>query len=125
MQNRVSCVFHPQCPRYHQIPVIPAPVFTRVNSGGNPVVIKENPGFRIKSGIMTIWRELLKAGALPFKGSVYILPYTEEHYELLTWLVSEVISLKSEGSFVRAEKTETSDNQEIIGLFNKQRGFTG
>jgi hypothetical protein len=70
---------------------------------------------------MTIWRKLLKAGALPFKGSVYIMPYTEEHHEFLTWLVSEVISLKGEGSFVRAEKTETNDNQKIISLFNEQR----
>jgi hypothetical protein len=70
---------------------------------------------------MTVWRKLLKAGALSFKGSVYILPYTEEHYEFLTWLVSEVISLKGEGSFVHAEKTETNDNKEIVSLFNEQR----
>jgi hypothetical protein len=70
---------------------------------------------------MTVWRKLLKAGALSFKGSVYILPYTEEHHELLTWLVSEVISLKGDGSFVRVEKIETTDNQQIISLFNQQR----
>ena len=70
---------------------------------------------------MTVWRKLLKAGALSFKGSVYILPYTEEHHELLTWLVSEVVSLKGEASFVRAEKIETIDNQQIISLFNQQR----
>ena len=70
---------------------------------------------------MTVWRKLLKAGALSFKGSVYILPYTEEHHEFLTWLVSEVVSLKGEGSFVRVEKIETIDNQQIISLFNQQR----
>jgi hypothetical protein len=70
---------------------------------------------------MTIWRKLLKVGALPFKGSVYILPYNEEHYEFLTWLVSEVLSLKGEGSFVRVEKIETIDNQQTISLFNEQR----
>jgi hypothetical protein len=70
---------------------------------------------------MTIWRKLLKAGALPFKGSVYIMPYTEEHHEFLTWLVSEVLSLKGEGSFVHVEKTETIDNRQIISLFNQQR----
>ena len=70
---------------------------------------------------MTVWRKLLKAGALSFKGSVYILPYTEEHHELLTWLVSEVLSLKGEASFVRAEKIETIDNQQIISIFNQQR----
>jgi len=70
---------------------------------------------------MTVWRKLLKAGALSFKGSVYILPYTEEHHELFTWLVSEVLSLKGEASFVRAEKIETIDNQQIISIFNQQR----
>lgn len=70
---------------------------------------------------MTVWRKVLKAGAISFKGSVYILPYTEEHYEFLTWLVSEILSLKGEGSFVRVEKIETIDNQQIISLFNQQR----
>jgi hypothetical protein len=70
---------------------------------------------------MTVWRKLLKAGSLPFKGSVYILPYTEENHEFLTWLVSEMISLKGEGSFVRVEKIEMIDNQQIISLFNEQR----
>jgi hypothetical protein len=70
---------------------------------------------------MTIWRKLLKAGALSFKGSVYMLPYTEEHLEFLTWLVSEVLSLKGEGSFVRVNKIETIDSQQIISLFNQQR----
>ena len=70
---------------------------------------------------MTVWRKLLKAGALPFKGSVYILPYTEEHNEFLTWLVSELVSLQGEGSFVRVDKIETVDNQQIISLFNQQR----
>lgn len=70
---------------------------------------------------MTVWRKLLKTGALSFKGSVYILPYTEEHHELLTWLTAEVLSLKGEASFVRVEKIETIDNQQIISLFNQQR----
>jgi len=70
---------------------------------------------------VTIWRKLLKAGALLFKGSVYILPYTEDYYELLTWLVSEVISLKGESAFVKVEKVETIANQQIINLFNEQR----
>lgn len=70
---------------------------------------------------MKIWRKLLNTGALPFKNSVYILPYTEEHHEFLTWLVTEILSLKGEGSFVRVEKIEMIDNQQIITLFNQQR----
>jgi hypothetical protein len=70
---------------------------------------------------MAIWRKLLKAGGLHFKGSVYLLPNTEENLEFFTWLVSEVISLKGEASFVHVEKIDMDDNGEIIGLFNKQR----
>ena len=70
---------------------------------------------------MLIWRRLLKAGALPFKGSVYILPDTEEHHEFLTWLISEVISLKGEGSLVRVDKFETDDNRQVVRIFNDQR----
>lgn len=70
---------------------------------------------------MAIWRKLLKAGGLPFKGSVYLLPNTEENLELFTWLVSEVISLKGEASFVHVKKIDTDDNRELVGLFNKQR----
>src|SRR3972149_943490 len=73
------------------------------------------------SSRVKIWMKLLKSGALQFKGAVYILPYTEDHYELLTWLVPEVVSLKGEAAFVRADRLETTDNQKIINLFNEQR----
>lgn len=70
---------------------------------------------------MTIWRRLLKAGVLFFKGSVYILPHTEENREFFTWLVSEVTSLKGEASYVSVDMMETDDDREIIALFNRQR----
>jgi hypothetical protein len=70
---------------------------------------------------VAIWRKLHKAGALQFKGAVYILPCNEDHNELLAWLVSEVVSLKGEASFIRVEKTEMENNQQIIDLFNEQR----
>jgi hypothetical protein len=70
---------------------------------------------------VTIWRKLLKAGAVLFKGSVYVLPDSEDNYELLSWLVSEVASLKGEAAFIRVEKVETVDNQQIINLFNEQK----
>lgn len=70
---------------------------------------------------MRIWRRLIRAGAVQFKGAAYILPYDEEHYELLQWLVSEVTALGGEGAFVRAENIETTTNKEIMELFNRQR----
>jgi hypothetical protein len=56
------------------------------------------------------------------KGSVYILPDNEEHYEFLQWLVSEISGMKGEGAFARIEKIETMKDSEIIALFNEQRG---
>ncbi len=68
-----------------------------------------------------IWRRLAKAGAVQLKGTVYILPYNEDHYEFLQWLASEVTSLKGDGTFIVAEKIETMTNSEIMDIFNKQR----
>jgi len=73
------------------------------------------------SSRMKIWRKLLKAGALLFKGSVYLLPDSEDNYELLSWLVSEVTSLKGEAALLRIDKVETVDNLQIMSLFNENR----
>lgn len=73
------------------------------------------------SNRMKIWRRLIQAGALPFKGAVYILPHSEEHYEFCQWLVSEAAGMGGEAAFVHVEKIETMHNREIIDLFNRQR----
>lgn len=70
---------------------------------------------------MKIWRRLMQAGALPFKGAAYILPHSEEHYEFCQWLVSEAVGMGGEATFVHVEKIETMHNGEIIDLFNSQR----
>ena len=58
---------------------------------------------------------------MQLKGSVYILPDNEEHYEFLQWLVTEIAGMKGEGAFARIENIETIKNSEIIALFNEQR----
>ncbi len=73
------------------------------------------------SNRMKVWRKLVKAGALQLKGSVYILPFDEEHREFLEWLVSEVKGMKGEGAFARVEKLDTMKDSEIIALFHQQR----
>ena len=70
---------------------------------------------------MKIWRRLAKAGAVQLKSAVYILPYNEENYELCQWLISEVTSMKGDGSFVSVKKIETMKDEDIIALFNNQR----
>lgn len=73
------------------------------------------------SGRMKVWRKLLKSGAVPLKGAVYVLPFDDEHYEFLQWLVSEITAMNGEAAFVKIDKVESTNNQEIIDLFNRQR----
>jgi hypothetical protein len=70
---------------------------------------------------MKVWRRLLKLGAISLKGSVYILPYSEDHLEVLHWLTEEVSGLGGEAAFVKAESIETLGDDEIVALFNAQR----
>jgi hypothetical protein len=73
------------------------------------------------SNRMRIWRRLTQAGALPFKGAVYILPYSDEHREFFQWLVSETVGMGGEAAFVHVKSIETIDDREIIEIFNRQR----
>jgi len=73
------------------------------------------------SNRMRIWRKLAKAGAMPLRGAVYILPHNEEHYELFQWLVSEVTAMNGEAAFAKLEEIETLKHTEIIDQFNRQR----
>lgn len=73
------------------------------------------------SGRMKIWRKLAKAGAVQLKGSVYILPASDEHEELFHWIIGEVKSLGGDGTFVRTGRIETIRDDEVRGLFNERR----
>jgi hypothetical protein len=80
------------------------------------------------SNRMKIWRKLAKAGAVQLKGAVYILPATEEHEELLQWLIGEVKSMGGDGAFVRSADIRSMDESDIRQLFLSQveqeyRGF--
>lgn len=70
---------------------------------------------------MKVWRRLIKMGAASLKGSVYILPYSEDHLEALHWLTGEVSSLGGEAAFAKVERIETMEDEEIVSLFQTQR----
>ena len=70
---------------------------------------------------MKVWRRLIKIGAASLKGSVYILPYSEDHLEVLHWLTGEVASLGGEAAFAKVERIETMGDEEIVSLFQAQR----
>jgi len=73
------------------------------------------------SNRMRIWRRLAKAGAVQMKGAVYILPFNDEHYEFLQWLVSEIGEMKGEAAVVSIEKIDTMKDAEIVASFDQQR----
>ncbi|MFH0786194.1 MAG: chromate resistance protein ChrB domain-containing protein [Pseudomonadota bacterium] len=70
---------------------------------------------------MKIWRKLSQIGAVPFRGSVYLLPDNEEHYEYCQWLVSEVVGRGGDGAFVRVEGIEFMKENELVALFAHHR----
>lgn len=73
------------------------------------------------SSRMRIWRKLSKAGAIPLKGSVYVLPFNEDHYEFFQWLVSEVLSMGGEAAFTGVETIDSMKDEEIRALFNERQ----
>ncbi|MBF0344911.1 MAG: chromate resistance protein [Nitrospirae bacterium] len=68
-----------------------------------------------------IWRRLAKSGALQFKNSIYVLPYTDAHYEFFQWLLCEVTAVNGDGEFIKIERFETLKDSEIVHMFNLQR----
>jgi hypothetical protein len=72
------------------------------------------------SNRMKIWRKLAKVGAVQLKGSVYILPATEEHEEFCQWLIGEVKSMGGDGAFVKSDEIKTMTNTDIRRLFTTQ-----
>lgn len=73
------------------------------------------------SNRMKIWRTLVKAGAVQFKGAAYILPASDDHYELFQWLVSTVTAMQGEAAFVKVSWIETMENDDVVSLFDQQR----
>jgi hypothetical protein len=70
---------------------------------------------------MKIWRMLVKTGAVQFKGSAYLLPASDDHYELFQWLVSSVASMQGDAAFIKVSRIESMKDYEIIGIFDQQR----
>lgn len=73
------------------------------------------------SNRMTVWRKLMKAGAVPLKGTVYILPCTAEHSEFLHWLATEIKAMNGDAALVSIDKVDTIKDSEIVDLFTQAR----
>jgi hypothetical protein len=74
------------------------------------------PNLRVK-----IWRSLKKHGAVLFKNSVYVLPYTKEHEEIMQWLCKEIKDNGGDASVFITKSSEKKQDEEIIRTFNEAR----
>ncbi len=68
-----------------------------------------------------IWRRLAKAGAAQVKGSVYLLPYSDDHAEFLQWLSAEVSTMGGEALFVKTDRIEPLQDDDLKRLFLVQK----
>ncbi len=70
---------------------------------------------------VTLWRQLRKCGALPFKTSASLLPDTPAHFERFQWFAQQVRDAGGEASLLRVSEIEGLKPAAIVRLFNEAR----
>lgn len=70
---------------------------------------------------LRLWRQLRKAGAVPFKSSTYLLPEAPEHYERLQWLAQQARTDGADATILRVREIEGSTQEQIVALFHAAR----
>ncbi|MFH1981415.1 MAG: chromate resistance protein ChrB domain-containing protein [Pseudomonadota bacterium] len=68
-----------------------------------------------------IWRRLQQIGAVTIKQSVYVLPFTEQSREDLTWTLREIVDGGGDGSIAEARFVEGLTDEQMISLFQNAR----
>ncbi len=70
---------------------------------------------------VSVWRKLQKYGALAWKNSAYVLPYTAGNLERFQWLTAEIRKYRGDASIVEVARIEGTSRKQIIALFNQAR----
>ena len=70
---------------------------------------------------LRLWRQLRRAGAVPFKSSTYLLPDTAEHHERLQWLIQQARADGADATILRVREIEGMKDAEVIHLFHEAR----
>jgi hypothetical protein len=73
------------------------------------------------SARVSLWRQLKKAGALPFKTSATLLPDTTDHYERFQWVAQQVRDSGGEATLLRVTDIEGFGRADIVRQFNEAR----
>src|SRR2546428_4561937 len=68
-----------------------------------------------------VWRKLQRMGAVPLRGSAWILPETAETKELFEWLVQEVQSVRGEAPPLRVDRIETMREEQVTAPLHTAR----
>jgi hypothetical protein len=68
-----------------------------------------------------VWRKLRRMGAVPLKGSGWMLPETPETTELFQWLAQEVQSIRGHAMLLRVDGIETMSDEQVAVLFHEAR----
>lgn len=68
-----------------------------------------------------VWRLTKKIGAVLYRNSVYVLPYSSERNEDFQWLCQQIRDSKGEASVFVAESNDKNENKKLIEVFIAER----
>lgn len=68
-----------------------------------------------------IWRMLKNRGAVSLKNSVYVLPFSKDHYESFQWIAQEIQSVEGEATFLKVDQVENLPDEALVHLFREAR----
>ena len=68
-----------------------------------------------------VWRLTKKVGALLYRNSVYVLPYSKERLEDFHWLAQEIRDSKGEATVFISEAGDDKEDRSLKTLFNAAR----
>ena len=68
-----------------------------------------------------VWRAIRKTGAVLYRNSVYVLPYSKERLEDFQWVCQEIADSKGEASVFLCSAHSGTEDQAIQALFGEAR----
>jgi len=68
-----------------------------------------------------VWRAIKKTGAVLYRNSVYVLPYSKERMEDFQWVCQQINDAKGEASVFVSRSSGEKENRALRGLFRKAR----
>src|ERR1035437_3115979 len=64
-----------------------------------------------------IWRNTKKTGAILYKDSAYVLPYSKENLEIFQWILSEIKAVKGQASIFISQTIDNSEDKNLEKTF--------